>query len=157
MPRSRPRSTRATKEAEHGPGQGAVPPAVARGAQRARRRGAAGARRDVADQCERRRADQRGRGRQRPFGQLGRIRERRPVGRHHPEQLAMGEPSEYKSLSREELNELAGEELPERAAMSLINANVAAPVNLAAALNVASDNSIAYANAQQNVDITQSN
>ena len=65
--------------------------------------------------------------------------------------------SEYKQLTREELNALAGEELPERAAMSLINANVAAPVNLAAALNVASDNSIAYANAQQNVNITQSN
>ena len=64
---------------------------------------------------------------------------------------------EYRQLSREELNALAGEELPERAAMSLINANVAAPINLAAALNVASDNSIAYANAQQNVDITQSN
>jgi hypothetical protein len=71
----------------------------------------------------------------------------------------MGEqtPQEYRSLSHEELNKLAGEELPERAAMSLINANVAAPVNLAAALNVASDNSVAYANAQQNVDITQSN
>jgi hypothetical protein len=69
----------------------------------------------------------------------------------------MGESQKYKALSREELNTLAGEELPERAAMSLINANVAAPVNLAAALNVASDNSIAYANAQQNVDITQSN
>lgn len=65
--------------------------------------------------------------------------------------------SDYKQLSREELNELAGEELPERAAMSLINANVAAPVNLAAALNVASDNSLAYANAQQNMNITQSN
>ena len=69
----------------------------------------------------------------------------------------MGKSQEYKALTREELNALAGEELPERAAMSLINANVAAPVNLAAALNVASDNSIAYANAQQNVDITQSN
>ena len=70
----------------------------------------------------------------------------------------MGKKSEeYKTLTREELNALAGEELPERAAMSLINANVAAPVNLAAALNVASDHSIAYANAQQNVDITQSN
>jgi len=67
----------------------------------------------------------------------------------------MGKSHEYKALTREELNALAGEELPERAAMSLINANVAAPVNLAAALNVASDNSIAYANAQQNVDITQ--
>jgi hypothetical protein len=69
----------------------------------------------------------------------------------------MGKSQEYKALSREDLNALAGEELPERAAMSLINANVAAPINLAAALNVASDNSIAYANAQQNVDITQSN
>jgi len=71
----------------------------------------------------------------------------------------MGEQSsqEYRSLSREELNKLAGEELPERAAMSLINANVAAPVNLAAALNVASDDSLAYANAQQTSDITQSN
>jgi hypothetical protein len=69
----------------------------------------------------------------------------------------MGKSQEYKALTREELNAIAGEELPERAAMSLINANVAAPINLAAALNVASDNSIAYANAQQNVDITQSN
>jgi hypothetical protein len=70
----------------------------------------------------------------------------------------MGKKSqEYKQLSREELNALAGEELPERAAMSLINANVAAPINLAAALNVASDDSIAYASAQQTGDITQSN
>jgi hypothetical protein len=68
----------------------------------------------------------------------------------------MGKEQEYKQLSREELNKIAGEELPERAAMSLINANVAAPINLAAALNVASDNSIAYANAQQTGDITQS-
>jgi hypothetical protein len=69
----------------------------------------------------------------------------------------MPEEQEYRQLSREELNKLAGEELPERAAMSLINANVAAPINLAAALNVASDDSIAYANAQQTGDITQSN
>jgi hypothetical protein len=65
--------------------------------------------------------------------------------------------SEYKPLTREDLDAMAGEELPERAAMSLINANVAAPVNLAAALNVASDNSVAYASATQDVDITQSN
>jgi len=64
---------------------------------------------------------------------------------------------EYKQLTREELNAIAGEELPERAAMSLINANVAAPINAAVALNALSDNSLAYANAQQNVDITQSN
>jgi hypothetical protein len=63
---------------------------------------------------------------------------------------------EFRKLSREELNELAGEALPERAAMSLINANVAAPVNLAAALNVLSDNSVAVANAQQTAPIQQS-
>ena len=65
--------------------------------------------------------------------------------------------SDYRKLSREELNELAGEELPERAAMSLINANVAAPINAAVALNVLSDNSIAYANAEQTAPITQGN
>jgi hypothetical protein len=67
------------------------------------------------------------------------------------------EMNEYQPLTREELNKLAGEELPERAAMSLINANVAAPVNAAIALNVASDNSIAYANAEQTSTITQDN
>ena len=66
-------------------------------------------------------------------------------------------PQEYRPLSREELNAMAGEELPERAAMSLINANIAAPINAALALNVASDNSIAYAQATQNAPITQSN
>ena len=50
------------------------------------------------------------------------------------------EPHEYRSLTREELDKLAGEELPERAAMSLLNANIAAPVNAALALNVLSDN-----------------
>jgi len=64
---------------------------------------------------------------------------------------------EYRKLTREELDEIAGEPLPERAAMSLINANLAAPVNAAVAANILSDNSIAYANAEQNVDITQSN
>jgi hypothetical protein len=67
------------------------------------------------------------------------------------------EMQEFKPLTREELDNLAGEALPERAAMSLINANVAAPVNAALALNVASDNSIAYANAEQTSTITQTN
>jgi hypothetical protein len=68
----------------------------------------------------------------------------------------MGEkPVEYHQLTREELEQLAGEELPERAAMSLIDANVAAPVNAAIAANILSDHSVAYANAEQNVDITQ--
>jgi hypothetical protein len=65
------------------------------------------------------------------------------------------EEMQYRPLTREELNELAGEELPERAAMSLINANIAAPVNAAVAANVLSDGSVAVAQAQQTADITQ--
>src|SRR5207237_734619 len=45
---------------------------------------------------------------------------------------------EYRKLTREELNEIAGEELPERAAMSLINATIAAPPNAAVALHALS-------------------
>jgi hypothetical protein len=63
---------------------------------------------------------------------------------------------DYHQLTREELEKLAGEPLPEKAAMSLINANVAAPINAALALNVLSDNSTAYANAEQTSNITQS-
>ena len=65
--------------------------------------------------------------------------------------------SEHQKLTREQLDELAGEPLPERAAMSLINANVAAPINAAVALNVLSDGSTAYANAEQTANIDQSN
>jgi hypothetical protein len=50
-----------------------------------------------------------------------------------------------------------GRELTDREAMSLINANLAAPVNAAVAANVLSDNAIAYANAEQDVQIDQSN
>ena len=57
--------------------------------------------------------------------------------RRRPRSTRATDMSDYKPLTREDLTELAGEELPERAAMSLVNANVAAPVNLAAALNVA--------------------
>jgi hypothetical protein len=62
-----------------------------------------------------------------------------------------------KELTPEELEQQEATELPDREAMSLINANVAAPINAAVALNVASDDSIAYANAEQNVTIDQSN
>ena len=62
---------------------------------------------------------------------------------------------EFRKLTREELDELAGEPLPERAAMSLINANVAAPINAAVALNALSDNSVAVANATQTAPINQ--
>ena len=60
-------------------------------------------------------------------------------------------------LSPEELEKQGTEEVGEREEMSLINANLAAPVNAAVAANVLSDNSIAYANAEQDVDIDQSN
>ena len=60
-----------------------------------------------------------------------------------------------KDLTEEELLNETGEELPDREAMSLINANIAAPVNAAVAANVLSDNSIAYANAEQTVHIDQ--
>jgi len=63
----------------------------------------------------------------------------------------------YKPLSREELNEMTGEELPERAAMALVNANVAIPINAAVAANVLSDGAIAYADAAQTTPIDQSN
>jgi hypothetical protein len=65
---------------------------------------------------------------------------------------------DYRKLTREELNDIAGEELPERAAMSLVNANIAAPINAAVAANVLSDNSTAYANAAQQIgDLKQGN
>ena len=64
---------------------------------------------------------------------------------------------EDSELSPEELDQETGEQLPDREQMSLINANVAAPVNAAVALNALSDNSVAYANAEQNATITQSN
>jgi hypothetical protein len=64
---------------------------------------------------------------------------------------------EYRQLSREELEKIAGEELPERAAMSLVNANLAIPINAAIAANVLSDGSIAYADATQTAPIDQSN
>jgi hypothetical protein len=61
----------------------------------------------------------------------------------------------FKRLSREELDELAGEALPERAAMSLINANIAIPINAAVAANVLSDNAVAYADAAQDAAVDQ--
>ena len=59
-------------------------------------------------------------------------------------------------LSQEELEAQGGEELPDREAMSLVNTNVAIPVNAAVAANVLSDDAIAYANAEQDAAIDQS-
>jgi hypothetical protein len=64
---------------------------------------------------------------------------------------------EQTELSQQELEAQDAEQLPDREAMSLLNANLAAPVNAAVAANVLSDNSIAYANAEQNVTIDQGN
>ena len=58
-------------------------------------------------------------------------------------------------LTMSELEGQTVEALPDRAAMSLVNANIAAPINAAIALNVASDGSVAYANASQYAPITQ--
>ena len=58
-------------------------------------------------------------------------------------------------LTMSELEGQTVEALPDRAAMSLVNANVAAPINAALALNVLSDGSVAYANAEQYAPIVQ--
>jgi hypothetical protein len=67
----------------------------------------------------------------------------------------VAEDIQYRPVTQEELTELAGDALPERAAMSLINANIAIPVNAAVAANVLSDNAAAIAQAQQQADIGQ--
>ena len=64
---------------------------------------------------------------------------------------------EQRELSPEELEAEQADELPDRKAMSLVNANAAVPVNAAVALNALSDGSTAYANATQDTPITQSN
>ncbi len=62
---------------------------------------------------------------------------------------------EYRRLTHEELESLAGEALPERAAMSLINGNLAVPVNAALAANVLSDHSTSYSGAAQTAPLNQ--
>ena len=58
-------------------------------------------------------------------------------------------------LSPEDLEGQTVSELADREAMSLVNLNLAAPINLAAALNVLSDGSVAYADATQDTPIDQ--
>jgi hypothetical protein len=65
--------------------------------------------------------------------------------------------SDKPGLTPEELEEEGGEQLPDREQMSLVNANIAVPVNAAVAANVLSDGSIAYADAVQQTPIDQSN
>src|SRR5205085_991848 len=66
-----------------------------------------------------------------------------------------GEDFDRRQMSRQEIEAASVSELPDREAMSLVNANVAAPINLALAANVLSDNSTAIAGAQQVTPITQ--
>jgi len=70
---------------------------------------------------------------------------------HHKEQAI----EKREGLSAEELEAQGAAELPDREAMSLINANIAIPVNAAVAANVLSDGATAYANAVQDTPITQ--
>jgi hypothetical protein len=64
---------------------------------------------------------------------------------------------EQSELRPDELEAQQAAELPDREAMSLVNANVAVPVNAAIAANVLSDGATAYADAEQYADLDQSN
>jgi hypothetical protein len=66
-----------------------------------------------------------------------------------------GEELASQTFNRADLETQQMSELPNREAMSLVNANVAAPINAALALNVLSDGSIAQATATQTAPITQ--
>ena len=60
------------------------------------------------------------------------------------------------ALSQDELDQQQAEDLPDREAMSLVNANLAVPINAAVAANVLSDGSTAIADAYQDAPIDQS-
>ena len=60
-------------------------------------------------------------------------------------------------LTAEELEAHRGEELPDREALSLLDANVAIPVNAAVAANVLSDSAAADAEAEQTAEVHQRN
>jgi hypothetical protein len=59
-------------------------------------------------------------------------------------------------LSQQEMQAQQGAELPDREQMSLVNADLAAPINAALAANILSDGSIAAAGATQTAPINQS-
>jgi hypothetical protein len=61
----------------------------------------------------------------------------------------------HQSVGSYELEDQTVEALPDRTAMSLVNANLAIPVNLGLAANVLSDNAVAAAEAQQTAPIGQ--
>jgi hypothetical protein len=67
-----------------------------------------------------------------------------------------GEELGHLTVNQADVASQQASELPDREAMSLVTANVAAPINLALAANVLSDGSIAYASANQYAPIDQS-
>jgi len=66
-----------------------------------------------------------------------------------------GEELASQTFKRADLEQQLMSELPNREAMSLVNANIAAPINAALALNVLSDGSIAQAQAVQYAPVNQ--
>lgn len=65
--------------------------------------------------------------------------------------------ADREELTPEELEAEDAAALPDREAMSLVDANVAVPVNAAVAANVLSNDSTATAEANQDAPIEQSN
>ena len=71
--------------------------------------------------------------------------------------MAQNPKDPQRELTTAELAEQEAAELPDREAMSLVNLNLAVPVNAAVAANVLSDGAIAYADATQQTPIDQGN
>jgi hypothetical protein len=67
----------------------------------------------------------------------------------------MAEERDQREMTDEELEQQSAAELPDREAMSLVNANLALPINAALAANVLSDGSNAGAGATQTGAIGQ--
>ncbi|MCP9491952.1 MAG: hypothetical protein MSC31_19065 [Solirubrobacteraceae bacterium MAG38_C4-C5] len=64
---------------------------------------------------------------------------------------------EHDELTREELEAQGAEQLPDREAMALVDANVAIPINAAVSANVLSDGAVAASDATQDAAVDQSN
>lgn len=82
---------------------------------------------------------------------------KKDIEKERPVTEPTDKPTDKPQVSKEELEGQDGEQLPDREQMSLINANLAVPVNAAVAANVLSDGSIAYADAEQGNTIDQGN
>ena len=65
------------------------------------------------------------------------------------------ERAEEAELTNEELEGQSGEELPDRIAMTIIDANIAIPVDPAIAADVLADEPTAAADAEQDAEIDQ--